>query len=159
MAIKNNSCIARLSQDHHLETLFCDRIENGLKENVSLERLRKYVSYFWVQHLKKHFIEEEQLLFKNIDDVFCTKGKEDHLFINQEIENVISGKGIGQHNFSRLIAIIHQHINFEERVLFPHLELLLPQEELKSIQEHLATSHLNSFKDDFTDKFWTDKKL
>ena len=158
MAIHNNSYIAKLSQDHHLEVQFCDRIEEGINLDVSSDRMRAYVAYFWKQHLRKHFIEEEQLLFKNIDDGFCTKGKADHISIIAEVQYIISGKSIGQHNFVHLVSAIHQHINFEERVLFPHLELLLPQEKLQEIQERLAQSHLDSFKDDFDDEFWVQNK-
>ncbi|HET8827876.1 MAG TPA: hypothetical protein VFM79_00980 [Pelobium sp.] len=154
MAITKNSYIARLSQDHHLEMLFCERIDKGIKLGVSLDRIRKYVAYFWSQHLQKHFMEEEQLLFKTIDDVFCTKGKQDHIAIIAETEYITLGKNAGQHDFLRLVSTIHQHINFEERVLFPHLELLLPKEELQIIQEHLNHSHLDSFKDVFSDEFW-----
>lgn len=154
MPIKNNSYIARLSQDHHLEMLFCERIEIGISKDVSIDRIRKYVAYFWTQHLQSHFIEEEQLLFKNIDDVFCTKGKNDHISIIEEVENIISGKSVGQHDFIHLVSAIHQHISFEERVLFPHLELLLSQEELEKIQENLRRSHLDSFSDNFEDEFW-----
>ncbi len=154
MSIKSNSYIARLSQDHHLEMLFCDRLEKGINLDVSLDRIKKYVAYFWNEHLQKHFNEEEELLFKIVDDVFCTKGKEDHISIIAEIENIISGKSIGQHDFIHLVSAIHQHINFEERVLFPHLELLLSQEELQKVQVRLAHSHLDSFQDDFSDEFW-----
>ncbi|WP_017257641.1 hypothetical protein [Pedobacter arcticus] len=154
MAIKSNSYIARLSQDHHLEHSFCKRIEKGIELDVSLDRIRNYVSFFWEQHLRKHFLEEEQLLFKSIDDVFCTKGKEDHISIISEIEKIVSGNNVGKHNYLHLVSSIYQHINFEERVLFPHLELLLPEEELKNIQERLSQSHLDSFEDDFSDEFW-----
>ena len=154
MAIKNNSYIARLSQDHHLEVSFCKRIEEGIELDISLDRIRNYVSFFWEKHLEKHFLEEEQLLFKNIDDVFCTKGKEDHISIILEIEKIVSGKNVGKHNYLHLVSSIHQHINFEERVLFPHLELLLPEEELKNIEACLSQSHLDSFEDDFNDQFW-----
>ncbi len=154
MAIKNNSYIARLSQDHHLESRFCSRIEKGVELDISLDRIGSYVSFFWEQHLEKHFMEEEGLLFKNIDDVFCTKGKQDHISIISEIDNIVSGEYVGKHDYLHLVLSINQHIKFEERVLFPHLELLLPEEELQHIQKCLSQSHVASFEDDFSDQFW-----
>ena len=154
MAIKNNSYIARLSQDHHLEARFCDRIEKGIALDIALDRIGNYVNFFWEKHLEKHFIEEEELLFKNIDDVLCTKGKQDHLSIISEIEAIVSGEHIGKHNYLHLVSAINQHIRFEERVLFPHLELLLSEIELQHIQECLSASHVASFEDDFSDQFW-----
>lgn len=154
LAIQNNSYIAKLSQDHYLEIHFCERIEKGIELDISLKRIKEYVAYFWRRHLQKHFIEEEQLLFKSIDDVFCVKGKEDHIAIIVEIENIISGKSNAQHHFLHLVSAIHQHIKFEERVLFPHLELLLPKEKLQNIQESLMKSHLDNLSDEFSDEFW-----
>lgn len=154
MAIQSNSYIAKFSQDHHLERMFCDRIEKGISMDVSIERIKKYVDYFWTQHLQSHFIEEEHLLFKNADDVFCVKGKNDHVSIIEEIQDIISGKSVGQHDFIHLALSIKQHINFEERVLFPHLELLLSPQELENIQKTLTLSHHNVFFDKFPDNFW-----
>lgn len=154
MAIQNNSCISKLSQDHFLEVLFCERIDAGIRLNITIERLKEYVAYFWHQHLVKHFFEEEELLFKNVDDVFCTKGKQDHISIIAEIEHIITDTGVGKHHFSQLTSSIHHHISFEERVLFPHLELLLSPQALENIQKQLAKSHIDSFKDSFPDEFW-----
>lgn len=154
MSIKPNSHIFKLSQDHHLEITFCERIEKGIELDISLDRIKNYVAYFWEKHLQKHFTEEEQLLFKNANDVFCSKGNQDHHSITAEVINITTERVVGQHYFLNLVSSIHQHINFEERVLFPHLELLLSEESLTMAEESLAESHLETFVDDFNDPFW-----
>ncbi len=154
MPIKKDSYIKRLSQDHHLELIFCERIQLGVDQDVALDRIRAYVSYFWINHLNKHFIEEEDFLFKNLDDVFCTKGKADHVLIESQIDKLMFDKTVGKHDFNYLADSILQHIRFEERVLFPHLELKLSDEELKKVQEALSHSHVSEFADNFPDEFW-----
>jgi hemerythrin-like domain-containing protein len=153
MPIKRNSNIVALSKDHHFGLLFCWKIVEGIKRNIALERIKAYVAYFWSNLLAAHFKEEEELLFNPIKDPFCDKANEDHQIIKKEIEKIKNNAEMGKHDYLHLAQLINQHIRFEERVLFPNLELLLSELELDEIGLRLAQFH-TVFKDDYEDEFW-----
>lgn len=153
MPIKRNINIVALSKDHHFGLLFCWKINEGIKKNIDLERIKAYVDFFWSKHLAAHFNEEEILLFNNREDSFCEKAKEDHQIIIKEIAKIKNNEARAKHDYLHLAQLINQHIRFEERVLFPHLELILSEKELNEIGVSLAQSHI-SFIDNYEDEFW-----
>ena len=57
-------------------------------------------------------------------------------------------------NINAFADLLEKHIRFEERVLFPYLETILPEEQLQSIGEQLEELHSNIATDDFADEFW-----
>ena len=76
--IKRNENLITLSKDHHFGLLFCWKIRQGLKAEIELDRIRKYINYFWEFHLKQHFIEEETILFNQVKDRLCEDGFNQH---------------------------------------------------------------------------------
>lgn len=152
MPIKRNSNIVALSKDHHFGLLFCWKIEEGLKNNVELRRIKTYVDFFWSKHLTLHF-KEEDLLLNSIKDDLCDKAKEDHQIIANEICRIHEEEDCGKHDYLHLAEVLKQHIRFEERVLFPHLELMLSEQQLNEIGHRLGQSHA-VFEDNYTDEFW-----
>lgn len=153
MPIKRNSNIVALSKDHHFGLLFCWKIEQGIKRNIAIDRIKAYVDFFWSKHLMTHFNEEEELLLNTIKDDFCDKAKEDHQTIKDEIDRIHRDEYRGKHHYLHLAQLLNQHIRFEERVLFPHLELMLSEQQLNEIGYRLNQSHA-VFKDDYADEFW-----
>lgn len=158
MPIKRHPSIIELSRDHHFGLLFCWKIKEGLQKNISVERINKYISFFWDNHLSSHFLEEEALLFNKVEDSLCDKAMEEHKMIKDQISSLLTNKNNGQHDYIALADLINAHIRFEERVLFPHLEVLLSDEQLNEIGEYLTATHSNPFVDDFEDEFWVPKK-
>jgi len=71
MPIKRNENIVKLSRDHHASLLFCWKLRQGIKYHSSIERMVKYVQYFWNQHFTPHFKEEEEFLFAPVKDKNC----------------------------------------------------------------------------------------
>jgi hemerythrin-like domain-containing protein len=156
--IKRSQYILELSKDHHAGLLFCWKIKEGLKRDVDLHRIKKYLNYFWEHHLKPHFGEEEALLFNQADDSLSQQGKNEHLMLQKRIAGLNHNeKGI-KDDYFEFAELLIKHIRFEERILFPHLEQTLPLPALKSVQEHLAQQHPAPLKDDYPDEFWIDKK-
>ena len=159
MPIKRNLNIKELSRDHHFGLLFCWKVKEGIKKNVFLERINKYVCFFWKGHLQPHFLEEELLLFNNVNDALCDKALEEHRLIRAQVENIASQNNLSKHHYLDLIEAINNHIRFEERVLFPHLEIILSGEILNKIGLFLASDQHSSFKDNYGDEFWLSKKV
>jgi hemerythrin-like domain-containing protein len=142
--MKRSEYLIPLSRDHHTGLLFCWKIRTGINKGVDLERISKYIDYYWNAHLKFHFEEEEQLLPSDEMD-------EQHVVIRQQVAGVL---GRERHNVNAYLVLeemINTHIRFEERELFPLLENELSAEQLKEIGK---TLHEVRFKDEYKDEFW-----
>src|SRR5262245_17573787 len=112
--MKRNENIVPLSRDHHNGLLFSWKIRKGISKNIDKERIRKYVQYFWEDHLQKHFEEEESLLFNKIQHELCDKAYADHAQIRSLIEEIITGD-VPLEKYASLADILDEHIRFEER--------------------------------------------
>lgn len=108
--------------------------------------------YFWETHLVKHFYEEEQLLFNKIQDPLNQQAITEHKGL-QSVADEITGPATLK-NLNTFADLLEKHIRFEERVLFPYLETIFPEEELQLIGEQLEKLHSTTATDDFDDEFW-----
>jgi len=152
--IKRSQHIITLSQDHHSGLLFCWKIKEGLKKGADLFRIKQYINFYWAPHLKEHFLEEEELLFNQLDDELTRQGKDDHLMLIERISRINSDDGVNGQDYLSFAELMIKHIRFEERVLFPHLEIELPSSTLASVGTYLKQHHVEPFKDDYPDEFW-----
>lgn len=155
--IKRSQHIISLSHDHHSGLLFCWKIKEGLKKGADLFRIKRYINFYWGHHLKEHFLEEEELLFNQLDDEFTRQGKDEHLILIEHIRKINNYDKANKQDYLSFAELMIKHIRFEERVLFPHLETELPTSTLVSAGAYLNQHHLISFKDDYPDEFWTHK--
>jgi hemerythrin-like domain-containing protein len=123
-----------------------------MKNSTSTQRLQAYVRYFWEHHLQQHFQEEEAVLFSMIQDRLCSQAVEEHHLIKQ----LITATELTQsaYIYTILADCIDDHIRFEERTLFPHLEKKLSTETLSSIGNLLQNVHTGKPTDDYADEFW-----
>jgi hemerythrin-like domain-containing protein len=154
--IKRSEHIVTLSRDHHAGLLFCWKIKEGLKKEIDFLRINKYVKFFWEQHLKEHFREEEALLFDQVDNDLTKQGKEEHKLLNEWFNRIISDNLKDPQEYLSFTELLINHIRFEERVLFPYLEAQLPASTLLAIGTYLEQHHV-SFNDDYADEFWLKK--
>lgn len=128
--IKRNEHIVILSREHHSGLLFCWKIRTGLKMDVNAERIVRYV-IFWENYLQKHFNEEEEHLFFKVKDDECKKGLAQHEKIKLLIKRINSDTAkLNPGILTQLADYVDNHIRFEERELFPHLENILDEQEL-----------------------------
>ena len=54
--------LAPLSKEHHNALLFVWKIRQGLKNDTSINKLRSYTIWYWKEHTKPHFFQEEKIL-------------------------------------------------------------------------------------------------
>ncbi len=151
--MKRDENIVTLSRDHHIALLFCWKIRQGIKKQVPADRIRPYVQYFWDNHLEQHFLEEETVLFAGLHDALCEQAIAEHAVIRQLIVET-SAADITEDKLSLLADSIDNHIRFEERTLFPHLEQLLQGNPLMAIGERLRQMHEAHLPDIYPDEFW-----
>jgi hemerythrin-like domain-containing protein len=150
--MKRNENIAKFSRDHHASLLFCWKIRQGLKHHIDLDRMINYVKYFWTQYFGPHFGEEEAFLFAPLKDEKVQKAIDDHQKIRGFIEvlNVSHLQDRGE-NLLKLADTVDEHVRYEERILFPHLESALSNEQLKQIGAQISDEPLL---DTYQDAFW-----
>lgn len=149
--MKRNENIILLSHDHHFGLLCCWKIRQGLKKEVELSRIQKYVDYFWNQHLKEHFKEEEEILFLYLKDEFSIRVAKEHQDLEVLFNEILRNFSI--QNLEAFANLLDNHIRFEERQWFPHLEENLTINQLLEIGKALAEVHSDK-QDNFEDEFW-----
>src|SRR4051812_16293803 len=150
--IRRNPHIVKLSKDHHTTLLFCWKIRNGLKFNVEPERIKKYVQYFWTEHMLPHFRLEEESLFSLLQDELVEKALQDHRAISTLVKRIETETATGESTLPAIADLVDAHVRYEERILFPHLEKSLSEPELAEAGKQLAAQEEK--KDDFPDAFW-----
>ncbi len=155
--IKRNKHILQLSKDHHFTLLFSWKIRQGLKHEADVERIKKYVQYFWQRDMQDHFREEEDILFAPVKDAEVQKAIEDHRQIKEQIDLLKTSTGEeASKQLTTLADLVDAHVRYEERELFPHLENVLTEAQLETIGAQLKEEPL--LQDDYADEFWVKSK-
>ncbi len=156
--MKRNEHIKPLSRDHHFGLLFCWKIRQGLKYKINSERIGQYALYFWDQDLHRHFRAEEAILFIERNDSYCQRAINEHREIEQLLKNIRTTPA--EANLLELLATkVDDHIRFEERELFPHLENSLTPEQLTIIGSALRELHSSRNTENYSDEFWSNSPL
>ena len=149
--MKRDKNIVPLSQDHHFGLLSGWKIKQGIKKNISYERIKKYINYHWDNSQSFHFDEEEKILFPYSDDELTQRALDEH----KEIRKLL--KTLNEVEDFELLTLyadkVTEHIRFEERVLFPHLENILTEEQLAEVGKKLNEIH-HYAEDEYHDEFW-----
>lgn len=156
--IKRNPAIVSFSKDHHFGLLLSWKIRQGLKNNISPERISNYVIYFFDEDLKKHFREEEELLFSKLpaNNRLRQKAEADHKSILQLLSAIEKDKGNAT-LLSQIADEVERHIRFEERELFSYLQMNIPENELEAIISR-SPNNGQQIDDQWKDVFWDTKK-
>lgn len=152
--IKRNEHIVKLSRDHHASLMFCWKLRQGAKHKVDLARMANYVRYFWQEHMQPHFQEEEEILFAPLKDDLVQRAIDEHQIIKTAINHLEDQNAIGD-DYLKLADLVDGHVRYEERTLFPHLEVLLTDDQLENIGQQLPDY---CPKDNYEDDFWVAKK-
>lgn len=152
--MKRHESIVTLSRQHHFGLLFCWKIRQGIKKEVPADRIQPYIKYFWENHLQKHFEEEETLLFILMQDSLVEEAIAEHKHIRQLMRAFFTTETVDPTQLNILADTLDNHIRFEERILFPHMEEKLPEEKLTELGSRLQELHPIREKDDYPDEFW-----
>ena len=147
--MKRNPALYTLSHDHHQGLILAQQLKKGAPQYKGmpsiLEEKKDYTIQFYNGELKKHFAEEEEILFpavknknavvdKLIAEVISEHRKMESLVNNLEttyrLEDVLDELG----------KLLETHIRKEERELFVEIENVLSETELSVISENLIES-------------------
>lgn len=149
--MKRNENIVLLSRDHHSGLLCSWKIRQGLNKEIEFNRIKKYILYFFEHHLEDHFKEEEEILCRHLEDEYTERIRSEHHQIKILISQIETSEE--PHLFSEFADLLEQHIRFEERNWFPHLEEKLSSLILNKIGKELDHIHAEK-KEIYTDEFW-----
>ena len=149
--MKRNKNIVSLSQDHHFGLLCVWKVKKGIKNNISYERIRKYVNFYWHTLLYEHFKAEEEILFPLGKHEYIDQALREHIEIKELIEAI---NQVEEVMLLELFAdLITKHIRFEERILFPYLEETLDENTLNEVGKKLDAIHHDA-EEEYEDEFW-----
>ena len=149
--IKRHQSLQPVSREHHHGLLLSWKIRTGLQREVAVERIKKYVDWFWENHLQAHFDFEEKYMFPIL-------GKENKLIKralreHSRLKRLFTATDKIERNLSLIEEELTAHIRFEERILFQEIEAIASKEQLKVIEE----AHSKNLTDEWEDEFWTEK--
>jgi hemerythrin-like domain-containing protein len=91
-------------------------------------------------------------------DALSQQGKNEHQMLQNRINRLNHNENAVKDDYLEFAELLIKHIRFEERILLPHLEQVLPLSALKSVEAYLTQQHPVPFKDNYPDEFWIDKK-
>ena len=153
--LKRSKELAPLSREHHDGLLFAWKIKQGLANGTSIETLCNYTLWFWSNHIKTHFKDEEKVLVKFLpaDNPLVLQMFKEHAQIRDLIISL--DKEPDSSSLQLLGEFINNHIRFEERELFAYAERTLTQEQLNEIYNDLP--HDLYCETEWKDEFWVRK--
>ncbi|MDO6391001.1 hemerythrin domain-containing protein [Pontibacter sp. BT731] len=157
--LKRDKSLVPLSREHHFGLLFCWKLKQGMANGTSFEMMRQYIEYFWKTILKAHCLEEEVIVKRLLprDDVNSIRMHEEHQLIEAIIGLINEQKNLNTSLISTLQQDLTDHIRWEERELFPYLQIMAEPEELADVGR-LLEHDLQEPKDEFEPAFWENKK-
>ncbi|MBS1511039.1 MAG: hemerythrin domain-containing protein [Bacteroidetes bacterium] len=155
--LKRSKQLTPLSKEHHDGLLCCWKINQGLANNISIDRIASYLLDFYDKHLVRHFEEEEQLIFPLLssDNSNRLEAELHHNMLREMIATFRDVTQIPTLSLRYFSEILDRHIRFEERVLFPQIESEATPEALQIAADALKKETNVS---DWADQFWIDKK-
>lgn len=154
--IKRTKELAPLSRDHHSGLLLCWKIRTGIQKGISVDRIADYVVFYYENHLKEHFSEEEQYIFPlgGHNDEMVSKALDEHRTIVSLITKLENTTQRDNATLERLSYTLDAHIRFEERQLFPYIEQKAAKEQLGNVGDVIAELHKDIKEPAWTDEFW-----
>ncbi|HEX6194015.1 MAG TPA: hemerythrin domain-containing protein [Chitinophagaceae bacterium] len=153
--IKRSPQLAPLSREHHDALLFVWKLRQGLKNDTSCAKLRKYTLWYWKEHTKAHFYQEEKILlpYMPAEHPWVAQVQNEHAQIRELVLNLdIEAE---KETFKTLADLAERHIRWEERKLFAYLEEHLTQDQLNAVHTELEKHPVSCA--DWTDEFWVKK--
>lgn len=147
--IKRHSVLKPLSREHHHGLLLSWKIREGLKRNIEIPRIKKYIDWFWENHLQQHFDFEEAHIFPILGgkNKMVKRAKREHV----RLRRLFNSQERVEINLSLIEEELVAHIRFEERVLFNEIQKIANEEQLARLEGiHQKLPPIQSWED----KFW-----
>ncbi|HQW83091.1 MAG TPA: hemerythrin domain-containing protein [Ferruginibacter sp.] len=152
--IKRSPALIQFSREHHYGLLLVWKIRQGLKKDISPDRINAYTLFFFEKELTEHFKEEEKDLFVKlpVEDKLRIRAFEEHAHIYSLVSQLRENT-TNSNLLKEFADALDDHIRFEERILFNHIQKLLPEAELKRLEQSHSKRD-GDIDDRWNDHFW-----
>jgi hemerythrin-like domain-containing protein len=149
--IKRSVALKPLSREHHHGLLLSWKIREGFKQNVAIERIKRYTDWFWKHHLQAHFEFEENYVFPILGQghELIIKALQEH----NRLQQIFTATDTVKENLSSIEEELVAHIRYEERVLFKEIQSIASDDQLEIIEKE----HSKNIIDEWEDEFWITK--
>ena len=155
--MKRDQNLVTLSWEHHDGLVVAFRLQQGLKKNLAIEDLTRYILFTWEEVLQRHFWQEEQVIQPRLTDKRDGRAALDRMMNDHDrfrkLIAALKEDPSESEQVTAFIDMLNNHIRFEERELFPLLEKRCRPEELSKIGDFLRKHHLSACAD-YPHKFW-----
>ena len=141
--IKRSKAFVQFSRDHHFGLLLVWKIRQDLAKEINGVEISRYVYDFFENDLKQHFKDEEKFIFSRLSsaDPMRQRAESEHREIYNLVETLAQNKTDKQ-LLLKFADLLENHIRFEERTLFNHLQAQLSPAELDQLL--LDTTNTNA---------------
>ena len=147
--MKRHPALYQLSHDHHQGLILAQQLKKGTPQYKgmpsTLEGKKEYAISLYRTELVKHFEDEEKILFPSVikRDDEVDKLIEEVISEHRKMESLVKDlmrKSDVTDLLDELGRLLEKHIRKEERKLFPKIEEILSEGELKTIGKKLISS-------------------
>ena len=144
--MKRSKELETLSWEHHDGLVIAARIKNDLKKEERPGHLIPYISNIYTNYLRHHFKQEEDCFLTPIKAFpeareLIKRMLDEHLQFAEIFARMDPLNSDVFMHVGRFGTLLHDHIRFEERQLFPLIEELLDKNQLKTIERYLKREH------------------
>ena len=139
--MKHSEALRPLSREHHQALFVCKTI----KDSDSSELAAEAFIDFWTREGARHFRIEEEVLLPGSglpgpsSDEGVARLLDDHLEIRRRAGRVIAGDA-SLAEIKELGSLLHNHVRFEERELFPRIESRIDPAALDRLREDIEVA-------------------
>jgi hemerythrin superfamily protein len=130
--MKRTEMLTSLSHDHHQALRVSQLLRRS--ETGDAEAVREGFEQFWGPH-QNHIRLEEEVLFPKFaefaaeDDPMLAQAFGDHGSIRALADAVLTPDAPPVEAMHQLAEVLHDHVRFEERDLFPAIEAAIPEDQ------------------------------
>lgn len=149
-SLPRHEAMRPLSRHHHHALTVVLKIRKTLREETTPEiiaQLREEVQQFWEPGGQEHFREEEEILLPAYVRYASPRHEEiiemlvEHAQIRSLVAIIDEGEGDLVPVIRELGDLLEQHVRREERVIFPMMESVLPEETLQKLAPYFHEFH------------------
>jgi hypothetical protein len=149
--MERSEALRPLSREHHGALVHGNRIKRGLTRGAELEQMRAYLLHVWASDLERHFALEEAAFSHASGWIQIGSAERSHMLgdhvefrrLARQLEGSSDGREL-RALLGEFAELLVNHVRFEERVLFPAIEVLFSGEELAAAGELLAREHVDA---------------
>jgi hemerythrin-like domain-containing protein len=139
--MKRSAALASLSHDHHQALVVAQRLRRAT-EATAAEAREVFLAY-WAGHGRVHFRLEEELLFPayaghgDPHDPLVLRALGEHAMIRHRAAALAATPSAFPDALQQLGIELAAHVRLEEREVFPLIERVMPERELRALAQAL----------------------